>query len=408
MRILYDHQIFERHRVGGISRYFADLCAWLTATHSAEWELSVRFSDNEYLKHLPLAAPVRSIRGDFEEFCGGLRFRGKRRMYDARQRLFPDREWQSVNRASSLRRIAAGEYDLFHPTYYDPYFLKAIGSRPYVLTIHDMIPELYCEYYPLDDPTALWKRALVERAAGLIAVSENTRNDLVEILGVPAEKIAVIHHGTAYAEASPGVRSGSPPPDLPERYLLYIGTRDRYKNLYFFLLALRGILEQEPDLHVVCTGFPFSAEEELFFRSLNVLDRMHSRYASEQELFDLYGRAQAMILPSLYEGFGFPILEAFARGCPVIAARGSSLPEVGGEAALYFDPKGAASIRDAVGRVLNDGTLRSSMAHRGAERVKCFSIPAMGERTLEFYRKVLGPQGSPGSVEPFPGRGEDL
>ncbi len=179
-------------------------------------------------------------------------FRGKRRLYEAFLKQFPSRHWRNSNREESLRKIAAGDYDLFHPTYYDPYFLEAIGSKPFVLTIHDMIPELYCEYYPLDDPTAAWKRLLIGRAAGIIAVSENTKKDLVDILGVPPEKVAVVHHGTTYA-APEDPTAGRPPATgpapaglgLPDRYLLYIGTRERYKNLYFFLLALAGVFAQE-------------------------------------------------------------------------------------------------------------------------------------------------------------------
>ncbi len=127
-----------------------------------------------------------------------------------------------------------------------------------------------------------------------------------------------------------------------------------------------------------------------FFRSLNLAGRVHHRAVSEQELPVVYGRALAMVFPSLYEGFGFPVLEAFARGCPVIASTGSSLPEVAGDAAVYIDPKNALSIRTAVTRVLHDAALRASLVLKGAERVKCFTVPAMVERTVRFYRQVLG------------------
>ncbi|HEX9006648.1 MAG TPA: glycosyltransferase family 1 protein [Bacteroidota bacterium] len=388
MKILYDHQIFERHRVGGISRYFADLLAQLTATGDASWDLALRFSDNQYLDRLPSVGAVRSIRGEFQDFCGGLRFRGKRRLYDAYLRWFPARRFQNVNREESLRKIAAGDFDLFHPTYYDPYFLEAIGAKPFVLTIHDMIPELYCEQYPLDDPTAAWKRMLVGRAAGIIAVSENTKKDLVEILGVSAAKVTVVHHGTTYAPAASAPSVGALPA-LSGRYLLYIGTREGYKNLYFFLLATADLFAREEDLSLVCTGHPFTGEEMEFLRSLGLADRVLFRAVNEQDLPAVYAQAAALIFPSLYEGFGFPVLEAFACNCPVIASAGSSLPEVAGDAAVYIEPKNPLSIRSAVTRVLHDATLRAALVRKGAERVKCFTVPAMADRTVQFYRQVL-------------------
>ena len=140
----------------------------------------------------------------------------------------------------------------------------------------------------------------------------------------------------------------------------------------------------------MCTGHPFDPGERALLERLGVAARVVHVDATEGTLRALYRRATAFAFPSLYEGFGFPVLEAFAEGCPAALARTSSLPEVGGEAAVYFDPIDAASMRDTVARLLADAPLRADLAARGRERVRAFTWEATCAGTAEAYRRALG------------------
>lgn len=365
MKILYDFQTFVYQEFGGISNYFSSLISRLAAIPGPVPVLPLSFSNNVNLGPVPGVAPRR--------FLPGISFRGKARV------LF------YLNQPACRRELRSGRYHMFHPTYYHPWFLRHLGNTPFVLTIYDMIHERMPELFAAGDWTPGAKKMVAERADRIIAISRSTARDVVELLGIPEERIDVV------PLASSLVPEGAPLlPDLPEHYLLYVGVRLRYKNFRPFLEAIRPLLLGDGAPVLLCAGGdPFTRDELQLIRSFGLQRRVVQRGFQGQELATLYSHARCFVFPSLYEGFGIPLLEAFACGCPVAAANSSSLPEVAGDAALLFDPVDQGEIHAAVARLLHDDALCARLRRQGHKRVAQFSWQETARRTLECYRRAL-------------------
>lgn len=353
MRVLYDYQGFTR-RYGGVSRYFVELIAAMGRVGGYEAIIPDFFSDNVYLERKQV-------------FLTRSHFKGKGRIMTA------------LNRRISLRAFSR-DYDLFHPTYFNPYFLGR-NSKPFVVTVHDMIHELYDGTYVRDDGTKNNTRILCERAAKIIAVSENTKNDITRLLGISEKKVTVVHHATTLHYNNSPRLHGRP-------YLLYVGAREGYKNFARFMVAVAPILLRL-DIDLVCAGGgPFSSDEHSALRTYGLMDRVvQLPFFTQDELASLYHFAEVFCYPSLYEGFGIPILEAFSCGCPVAASSTSCFPEIAGPAAEYFDPTKAESIVQAVETVIENR--KQELVRLGSEQLSRYSWERSAFATLDVYRFAL-------------------
>lgn len=370
MKVLYDHQSFTGMTYGGVSRYFFDLMRSFAKRQDVEFELSLRLSNNEYL--------------DQASFSRHLRYRSLSQ--------FPNvnRVASVLNRIHSLRRIRAGAFDVFHPTYYHRYFLNSLGSKPFVLTFHDAASERFGDIYPdLGEGLYETKKKLIERADAIITVSEFSRQEILHFFPVDPARVSVVHLGTAFGtEPMNGTTAYQPAPE-PFPYLLYVGKRGLYKNFNGFFRAIQPVLHRHPDLHLICAGGgTFSSDEQAMFHNARYDKRVHYRPVTDAGLMSLYQNARAFVFPSLNEGFGIPVLEAFSGNCPVILSDRSSLPEVGATAAVYFDPEDDTAIADAVERVITDETLRCDLIRKGTERLKNFSCDKTARETLDIYRTL--------------------
>lgn len=332
IRVLMDSQAFDMQTHGGISRCFVELITRMPEDISLC--LPIIESQNVYLREKGLV----SDRDSYLEYCNGHPTPIKRFWYKLSTNI-KEGHWKQWDRMPRLSQnetehlLAQGDFDVFHPTYYDTYFLRKIGNKPFVLTVHDMIAELYSETYRFRDGQLQWKRKLIPLASHIIAVSEQTKQDIVRLFDVVQEKISVIYHGIDSKPYTPGQEGNN-----YGRYVLYVGGRDKYKNFSFFVRDMIPVLRNHPDISVICTGKPFCTEELRMLQDYGMKDRfIHEYVEKEQKLLDLYHYALAFVFPSEYEGFGIPILEAYKADCPVLLNRASCFPEIAGDAAVFFD-----------------------------------------------------------------------
>jgi glycosyltransferase involved in cell wall biosynthesis len=246
-----------------------------------------------------------------------------------------------------------------------------------------MTHEAHPEYFGPKDKTREHKALLAGAAAKIIAISSSTRSDIIRYLNVDPGKVEVVYLANS-------LTGGGEELSVPESYVLYVGERGRYKNFRAFFLAFAGLAAARPDLHLVCVDQKKFNQAELdLIRELRLEDRCMNISASDEQLVFLYKHASLLVYPSLSEGFGLPILEAFASNCPVALSNASCFPEIAGEAAVYFDPSNVPSMENAVEKVLSDGALRQALRRRGQERLKSFSWATTAEQTAALYEKCL-------------------
>jgi len=382
VKILYDHQIFTTQKFGGISRYFTQIISNLP--NNILPEISIEYSDNVYLKTLSEYNHLPGMNDNFNIFFFGISFRGKRRIYNLLRDINPDKypdSW-TANIQKSIYCLKKQDFDVFHPTYYDDYFLEYIGNKPFVLTIHDMIHELYPELLN-DSSLSMRKKKLAEKAAYIIAVSENTKKDIINILNIPEEKITVVYH------ASPLLKNQVKIQRLPSKYFLFVGARNAYKNFAFFVYAIAPVLKEQRDIHVVCTGNKFNQDEIQIFKDLDVEANFTNVFVDEDEWFEIYNNAIALIFPSYYEGFGIPILEAFEASCPVLLSNSSCFFEIAQDAAVYFSPKNIKQLRKQIKAIIDNSILRQDLIYKGKSRVLDFTWQKSANQTSEIYNRVL-------------------
>lgn len=387
MNVLYDHQIFEKQQFGGISRYFYELWRYAEIVGFSA-RIQIRYGKNAYLLEAnQFRASMQPFDDPWRVFLEHANVPGKELILRIKHRVVPGKPWKPIlkekNRCAVLEHFQSHAPDIFHPTYYDPYFLEALQDRPFVLTVFDMIHERFPEYFKLTDRVSANKQRLCQAATRIIAISEQTKRDLIDLFHIDPEKIAVVHLANSISPTQ-----NVPVIALPETYLLFTGSRAIYKNFYFFVRAIADIL-RDYNITLVCTGKDFSGDERSFLEFVDLQHHILHISADDALLAYLYRHARAFVFPSLYEGFGIPILEAFACGCPAILSNTSSLPEVGGDAAIYFEPKNQRSIQEAIVNVLSHEDVRNGLVARGYERVKLFSWETTARKTAEVYQHAL-------------------
>ena len=391
MKVLFDYQAFRMQRFGGVSRCFVEL--YKNLPDGVEAEISVTESDNVYLKEImPQVDPVGT---KYRNFICKRDFFGKGHLFLWADRFRRDKCCPDYSRNMMIKRLKRHDYDIFHPTYFDDYFLPYLDGTPFVLTIHDMIPELYPQYFRRDDFQIVKRRILAPKASAIITVSEQTKRDVVDILGVDERKVHVIYHGCSFPTdiKTETKYTGSP-------YILYVGQRNAYKDFDIFMAQCAAFLRHHEEVDIVCTGCAFSEEETAMMEALGLRNRFRHEWVDGNErMYALYHNALCFVYPSEYEGFGIPILEAYAADCPVVLNRASCFPEIAADAALFFSFKEneetaststVGSLDAALERVygMND-TERTSLIKRQQIRLEKFSWQRSALQLAEVYQSVL-------------------
>ncbi len=280
---------------------------------------------------------------------------------------------------AALDAVTSGS-DIFHASN-----LSHHGPRRARLTatVHDLttflMPELHTAANIRADRT--FSEQILRRAAGLIAVSENTRQDAIRVLGIPPERIATIYSGVAqkYFHAMPLLRA--------KQYALYVGAIEPRKNLETLLDAWRQL---KPDLReafeLVIAG-PMAWAPKATRERIRV-EATYLGYVPEADLPGLIAGAAVFVYPSLYEGFGFPVAQAMAAGAPVVTSNTSCLPEITGDAAALVDPRSSGEIAAALARLLESPTLRAELSGRGRQRAQRYRWESCAAQSLEFFRRI--------------------
>ena len=375
--IFFDHQIFDLQKVGGASRVFSEVISRLSPDF--EGSLGVKSSRNLYLTN--------------EQGVNAAPEAGREaRISRLRQIAFrmvgapvPTRLVDSLpaeNRAFGLDLVERLKPDLLVPTYYDPYLLNLKDRPPVVATVLDMITERYPEFYLGDRKHSTWKEAMVKGCERIVAISQSTKNNLIALWGVPDEKISVVPLASSLVEDT-SIAVLEPPVTSP--YLLFVGERGRYKNFYFMLESLRGFLRKNPEWQVLCVGADFQKDERKIFETIGLNERIHSLSGSDEQVRSAYTHASCVVIPSLAEGFGLPVIEALALGCRVAASRIPVFQEIAENQVAYFDPKDPVELAAVVEREC----LRGKESEEEIERRKNFARKYTWDATTRNFEKVF-------------------
>ena len=369
LKIAFDQQVFLLQEYGGISRYFCCLAEKLASMPGIEPRIFAPLHFNRSLGAMP-RLPGRGIL-----------------LPKVPTKLF--RIVSAASREAARIQIRGYCPDIIHETYFSFDDFLAPGKKR-VVTVYDMIFERFAATIENGGRTAAPKRAAVMRADHVICISENTRRDLIEITRVPEEKTSVVHLAAddVFFQNGP---SGQSPEGAGEPYLLFVGGRQDYKNFGVFLRAFASSGYLRENFAIVCFGGgPLSGGELSLAASLGLRPgQVEHRSGDDSALAGVYRNAAALVYPSLYEGFGIPPLEAMACSCPVICSNTSSLPEVVGNAAEFFDPLKQEEIAGAMERVLQSSSRRGELIGAGMLQCRKYSWERCAAETTGIYRSLL-------------------
>ncbi len=359
MKILYDHQIFCTQQYGGVSRYHIELTKELKKYSNVSIDIPALCSKNSYLAEYKNS-----------------------NLYILKNKWL-QRIVKLINRIYTICLLFIRHYDIIHPTWYASY-IHMFCKGKMIVTIHDMIHEIYTPYNLKDVKI---KKKAIYNADAIIAISENTKRDILKFYpDIPANKIRVIYHGTNHLSKNEKIKF----PNIPSQYILFVGKRDGYKNAEILIRAIANIIHKKNDIVLFMVGGgDFDNKELDLIKKLKIEKNIIQAELEDAILAYLYENAICFVYPSKYEGFGFPLLEAFENNCPVISSNSSCLPEIGGNAALYFNPDNEKELMECIESMINNQELRQKYKLLGKERANMFSWKKTAKQTYELYTELL-------------------
>ena len=366
-------------KFSGVSRYVCELAEGLVSM-GVDVHIPIKETINEYLLNASFFKKTSS------ETCDApLHIRMMHRLLA--QTPLREKARRHELRHQGLQAFRRRKYDIIHPTHNNAVeLLPYIGQTPLVITVHDMTHELFSSCFPASDPSSARKRIYAQRADRIIAISECTKNDLVRLFNISPDKIDVVHHGNSLLLPK---NADAIQLDIPERYVLFVGGRNGYKNFKRFAEAFAIAAAEDPQLHLICAGGGAFSEAELtHLQQLGIAERCLQRWVTDEELAVLYNRAQAFVYPSEYEGFGLPLLEAYECGAPVLCANASCFPEIAERGALYFNPLNIEEMAYTIRQTVQSPEQQAALKAAGRRRILDFSWQKTAEKTLETYLKV--------------------
>ena len=368
MRVFYDHQIFCEQAFGGISRYFYELIKG-----AQEMDLYIPISDVRYTENV-----FSQLLQPDEHWLTHAKFKGKKDLV------------RLINHFNTQYKVRRTEFDIFHPTYFSQSALKNRQGKPMFITVLDMIDEKYHAGQQKFSKLIRHRNKIIHAADHIIAISENTRQDIITHFNIDPAKVTTIYLASSLETAA--IAACPKNTDTPP-YVLFIGSRKGvHKNFGNYLQALSIMAQEMKEMRFVFGGGGhFTEAETTAIAQVGLSDRIiYEPIRSDEDIIRLYKNASLLIYPSLYEGFGLPLVEAFSCGVPCATAKGSCLEEVGGDAARYFDPLDPTDIASVAIELLNNPDGCEGLVSKGYERARIFTWKNTVIQTNALYRKFLG------------------
>lgn len=293
--------------------------------------------------------------------------------------------------------------DVVHYPYFDPFFLTLpfMKHKKTVVTIHDLTPLLFPQLFPVGKRGMLkwWiQRFLIKQTDAIITDSESSKRDILRLLNIPQEKIHVVYLAAEESFTPQEIQKSVHilrKYNLPKEFVLYVGDATPNKNLPRLIDAMSTV-----SIPIVMVGKALGEAHEsknawgkdiVYIQEKAMENKKIIRlgFVSNEELIALYNSAKVFVMPSLYEGFGLPILEAMQCGCPVVTTKQGSLSEIAAEGVLYVDAYNTQSIAQGIEKVIADRTLQEALAKKGFTQARKFSWKETAERTMQVYEKVF-------------------
>jgi len=363
VKIAFDAQIFQRQKFGGISRYFTEMAKELCKLDGIEIRFLSPIHRNYYLQN--------SFRSEF---------------FTYRLPIYPNRmgigqKIDSISDFIASKQVLKYNPDIIHETFFASK-IDPLNKASRVLTVYDLIRETE---NPKSD-ISIRNMASIKRASAVICISESTRVDLLNLVPIDPSMVSTVHLAAAkiFYECRTVDSEW-----IPEDYILYVGQRNGYKNFDRMLKAFARASSLRSSFQLaVFGGGDFNPYEIELIRTLGIEHNIKKFDGNDTVLADLYKHASALIYPSLYEGFGIPVIEAMAAGCPVICSGNSSLPEIAGDAAIFFDPKSEDSMTDAMLKTLQNSKKLEEIRSKGVIRSTLFSWEKTARETAQIYRAL--------------------
>jgi glycosyltransferase involved in cell wall biosynthesis len=296
--------------------------------------------------------------------------------------------WEQVHLPRALKRVSA---DIFHcPRNHGIGYFTSCAS---ILTIHDLIPRLFKEYWVGKSWLGrcmynLGLKISVSKARHIIVDSHSTKKDVMKVFRIPEPRVSVIYPSLDESLSLPrggDARSLLKRLNVPQAYLLHIAGNGFHKNTVRLLRVYALLKRRRTDIPPLVIAGNAGRDQRGRGENSGVV---FTGPVTDEEMAALYALAKVFVYPSLYEGFGLPVLEAFSAGAPVITSRGSSLPEVGGEAVFYVDPDNDDDLALSIERLIDAPSLRAELVKKARERLPLFSWDRAARQTLEVYRRV--------------------
>ncbi|KAB8330892.1 glycosyltransferase family 4 protein [Scytonema tolypothrichoides VB-61278] len=367
MRIFYDGKMYSPQLFGGISRYFANIISRLPETYT----------------------PIVTTYCDKANTTGTAHYSAHPNLRDFKYSRFLHYRIAPIIEKFYFRKVTNNEkFELAHPTYYSLLTQREISEYkcPVVITVHDMIHELFPKQKDPHGIERKEKQKAVLAAQGIICVSENTKKDLLERYPALENKVTVTHLASDIDINKSYGNEKTP----TQPYYLFVGSRDKqYKNFDCLLLAFSQVISVNSEVVLCVVGRPFNTYETNLIKELNLTNYIeYYGQVGDNHLAKLYRCSVAFVYPSLYEGFGIPPLEAMSCGTVAVASNTSSIPEVVGDAGILFDPKAVGDLAEILLFLLDNPIERDRLITKGYQRAKTFSWDKTVAQTLEVYRSV--------------------